>query len=177
MKPAPTILIIDDDADDRAAVRALLEDMGAGVVEAASGRAGLAAARLARPDLIILDLMLENLTTGYSLVQALKHSRDFKDLAHVPILMVSSVETSPGELFRWVGATRWIEPDAYLSKPIDVRMFMQRVRELLDRASPGAAARGEPAPAPAGPDHGSTSKQGALRKGEHHERQDEHPDR
>lgn len=147
METRATILIIDDDPDDRAAARALLVESGYRVVEAQSGREGLALAREAHPDLIIVDLMLENLSTGYSVTQALKHSSSYRELAHIPILMVSSVEQSPAELFQWVGDTRWIEPDAYMTKPIDVRSFVRRVDELLAaaRADRGAAARrGEP---------------------------------
>lgn len=137
MQPGATILIIDDDPDDRAAARALLEDLGYRVIEADGGRAGLAAARAEHPDLIVLDLMLENVSTGYSVIQAIKHSQSYRDLAHIPILMVSSVEEDPATLFGWLGDTRWIEPDAYLRKPIDLRTFTGRVRELLERGRVG----------------------------------------
>jgi len=125
------ILIIDDDADYRESARALLESAGYEVLEAASGREGLATARTQVPDLIIVDVMMESLSEGYSVVQALKFSREYRDLANVPILMVSSVEADPATLFGWIGDTSWITPDDYLIKPLDVAKFLERVRTLL----------------------------------------------
>ena len=138
MDAAKTVLLIDD--DDRASTRAVLGRLGLRVIEADSGQEGLRLAQGVRPDLIVLDLMLEDRSTGYSLTQALKHTATYKDLAHVPILMVSSVELSPKELFGWLGDTRWIEPDAYLRKPIDVPVFERRVRELLSGRRPDRVA-------------------------------------
>lgn len=130
--PEPAkILIMDDDEDYRASTRALLEAEGHTVTEADSGQEGLRAAREHRPDLIIVDIMMENLSTGYSIVQALKFSREYRELAQVPILMISSVEEDPETMFGWIGDTKWITPDAYLTKPLDIPKFLERVRELL----------------------------------------------
>ena len=131
MPDKPRVLIIDDDADYRESTRALLESAGYEVSEAASGREGLALAQTHLPNLIIVDIMMESLSEGYSVVQALKFSRDYRHLANVPILMVSSVQVDPATLFGWIGDTSWITPDDYLTKPLDVAKFLTRVRELL----------------------------------------------
>ena len=130
--PGPArILIIDDDEDYRASTRALLEGDGYEVREACNGREGLALVREYRPNLIVLDVMMETLGEGYSVNQALKFVPEYRDLGPLPVLMVSSVEMDPAGLFGWIGDTSRITPDAYMTKPLDIPKFLARVRELL----------------------------------------------
>jgi CheY-like chemotaxis protein len=125
------ILIIDDDEDYRASTRALLEGDGYEVREACNGREGLALVREYRPNLVVLDVMMETLGEGYSVNQALKFVPEYRDLGPLPVLMVSSVEMDPAGLFGWIGDTSRITPDAYMTKPLDIPKFLARVRELL----------------------------------------------
>jgi two-component system KDP operon response regulator KdpE len=127
------ILIIDDDADYRASTRALLEGEGYEVIEAESGAQGLAAARADRPSLIVLDVMMDYLSEGYSVHQALKRSEEYRELRDVPIIMASSVEVDPASLFGWVGNTSAITPDAYMTKPLDIPKFLECIRVLLEK--------------------------------------------
>ncbi len=132
--PAPAkILIIDDDEDYRASTRALLEGEGYEVAEACNGPDGLAAARRDRPDLIVLDVMMDSLNEGYSVNQALKQLPEYRDVGEIPVLMASSVEMDPAGLYGWIGDTSPITPDAYMTKPLDISAFLARVRELLNR--------------------------------------------
>lgn len=133
MSGKATILIIDDDDDYRTSTRALLEGEGYEVVEAASGSEGLAAARAQRPDLIVLDVMMDYLSEGYSINQALKTSGEFRHLRDVPVIMASSVEVDPASLFGWIGDTSAITPDEYMTKPLDIPKFLERVRSLLEK--------------------------------------------
>lgn len=131
MSSKAKILIIDDDDDYRASTRALLEGEGYEVIEATSGPEGLTAASAQRPDLIVLDVMMEYLSEGYSINQALRSSAEYRELRDVPIIMASSVEVDPASLFGWIGDTSAITPDAYLTKPLDIPQFLERVRSLL----------------------------------------------
>jgi CheY-like chemotaxis protein len=126
------ILIIDDEDDYRASTRALLEGEGYDVVEAATGAEGLQVARDQRPDLIVLDVMMEYQAAGYSINQALKASEEYRDLRDTPIIMVSSVEADPTTLFGWIGDTSPITPDMYMTKPLDLAEFLRRIRSLLE---------------------------------------------
>ena len=134
--PEPArILIIDDDEDYRASTRALLEGEGYEVLEACNGRDGLAATREHRPDLIVLDVIMDSQDEGYSVTQAIKFVPEYRDLGPIPILMASSVEMDPASLFGWMGDTSWITPDVYMTKPLDIPKFLARVRELLKQKS------------------------------------------
>jgi CheY-like chemotaxis protein len=65
------ILVVDDDADVRAAVRAILEDAGHEVVEAVDGAAGLRAYRDARFELVLCDLFMPDVD-GIELIRTLR---------------------------------------------------------------------------------------------------------
>jgi two-component system OmpR family response regulator len=133
MADKPKILIIDDDADYRASTRALLEGEGYEVEEADSGSTGVDAVRAARPDLIVLDIMMESPVEGYTVVQALKFHDEYQEVSQIPVVMVSSVQEDPASLFPMAGDVPMITPDAYFTKPLDVPKFLECVRGMLDR--------------------------------------------
>jgi DNA-binding response OmpR family regulator len=124
------ILIVDDDADYRTSVRAILESEGYAVIAAASGKEGLSAARVEKPDLIILDVMMEHEWAGYEINQAVKYGAD-DAVKSIPILMVSSIPTDPATLFYRATEAGMVTPDGYLTKPIDIPEFLARVRSFV----------------------------------------------
>jgi CheY-like chemotaxis protein len=133
MAARKTVLMIDDDRDFRASVRALLESEGYDVVEAASGREGLERLARSRPDLILLDVMMETLEEGYGVNEAVKFDERFAELREVPIIMVSSVRETPDERFPMAGELGMIRPDRYVTKPLDVQGFLEMVAKALGR--------------------------------------------
>jgi DNA-binding response OmpR family regulator len=80
------ILYIDDDQDYLDAVRAILESHGYAMAEARSAREGLKVFRETGPDLVIVDLMMEEIDAGASFVKELRSIG-----GDVPIYMLSSV--------------------------------------------------------------------------------------
>lgn len=86
-------LTIDDDPASRLAIAAALESLGLEVRQAEGGREGLAAARLAVPDVVVLDLAMPDMD-GFQVLEALR--RD-KRLAQVPVLIVTARDISAAE--------------------------------------------------------------------------------
>lgn len=127
-----TILVIDDDTDFTTAIRSILEREGYAVVEADSGAEGLRQLRECHPDLVILDVMMESPTEGYSVNEAIKHSGAFDDV-QTPIIMVSSVQESPDERFPRAPEVDMIRPDRYLTKPLDIPQFLAMVQKVVGR--------------------------------------------
>ncbi|MCL4221247.1 MAG: response regulator [Phycisphaerales bacterium] len=80
------ILYVDDDPDYRYAMRQLLEANGMTMIEAADGEEGLRAYRDHRPDLILLDLMMEEIDAGVNLLRELR-----ADGNKAPVYLISSV--------------------------------------------------------------------------------------
>jgi DNA-binding response OmpR family regulator len=80
------VLVVDDDPDVRDSVRLILDKHGYVTVTAASGEEGLRQYKATRPDLVIVDLMMEEVDAGTSLV------KDLRLLGNTaPVYMLSSV--------------------------------------------------------------------------------------
>lgn len=82
----PLILYVDDDPDYREAMRAIIESAGYAMAEAETGEQGLEVYRKQRPDLVIVDLMMEEVDSGTSFVKELRLLGN-----EAPIYMLSSV--------------------------------------------------------------------------------------
>ncbi len=68
---------------------------GYDVVEADSGKQGLVKIREDKPDIILLDMMIETMDEGYLLNQVLKFQKQYEEYKNVPVLMVSSIQEDP----------------------------------------------------------------------------------
>lgn len=115
------VLIVDDDADIRAALRAVLESAGYAVEEAANGEDGLLAAQRCRPDVILSDLMMEEVNSGAEMALSLREQG-----CDCPVLLLSSA----GE-----PVSRNINPADYglqgvLQKPVPPAVLLETLRRL-----------------------------------------------
>jgi two-component system nitrogen regulation response regulator NtrX len=106
----PVILYVDDDPDYREMVRAILESDGYGMVEAETGEEGVQVFRDHAPDLVIVDLMMEEVDSGTRFVKELRLLGDT-----VPIYMLSSV----GENLSQTVDTSALGLAGVFQKPID----------------------------------------------------------
>jgi DNA-binding response OmpR family regulator len=129
-----TVLLVEDDPSLRLVTRLACESAGLVVQEAATGSAALAAAHAARPDVVLLDLMLPDLD-GFDVCRALR-ARD----AALPIIML----TARGEETDKVVGLE-LGADDYLTKPFSTRELLARIRAQLRKAH----LIGAPAPASA----------------------------
>jgi len=130
MAASATILLIDDDQDFRASVRAALEARGYQVLEAESGDLGLKMLVEHRPQVVVLDIMMTSAAEGYGVTQAIRWQEAYRDYRNVPIIMVSSIEETPDERFSMAGEVDMIRPDQYLTKPLDIPRFLEVVKAV-----------------------------------------------
>jgi two-component system phosphate regulon response regulator PhoB len=121
------ILVIEDEKDILSMVRLRLESRGFNVFTAESGELALQWMAEHKPDLILLDLMLP----GISGLEVLKQIRTDRNLAPIPILIVSALGEENDVV---VGLERGA--DDYLSKPFNMSVLMARVNALLRRFKP-----------------------------------------
>jgi CheY-like chemotaxis protein len=127
------ILIIDDDDDFRASVRPVLEAAGYIVFEGRSGHEGLAQLVEHDPDAIMLDIMMETGEEGYGVNQAIKFQDQYRKYRNTPIIMVSSIHETPEERFPRASEVGMIQPDVYLTKPLDIDRMLSVVKRALER--------------------------------------------
>jgi CheY-like chemotaxis protein len=138
MNAKKRVLVIDDDGDFRAAVSAMLQAEGYEVAEASSGRDGLEQLPAVAPDVVVLDVMMEDAFAGYGVNQAIRFQPGFELFQDTPIVMVSSVQEAPDQRFlKAAGEAGMVTPDCYLTKPLDVTSFLQTVRHLAERSTRG----------------------------------------
>ncbi len=125
------ILIIDDDPDIVEAMRVVLESKGYWVINAESGEEGLNKARAHKPDLIILDIMMETADKGFDVARELRKDDLFKN---VPILMLTALKEKMGLDFKKeAGDSVWLPVEAYLEKPLKPEELISKVEHLLHR--------------------------------------------
>ncbi len=121
------ITVIEDEADLREVLRYNLKQAGYGVELAAGGKEGLAAIEKKKPDLVLLDLMLPDIS-GAEVCRALKKSPETQE---IPVVMV----TARGEeIDRVVGFE--LGADDYVVKPFSVRELLLRISAILRRKAP-----------------------------------------
>ena len=124
-KSAPsTALIIDDEIQIRRLLRASLESVGYRVLEADQGQLGISETALRRPDVVILDLGLPDLSG----LVVLKRIREW---SRVPVL-VASVRDDPEDKVAALDAGA----DDYVTKPFDSTELLARLRAIQRRADP-----------------------------------------
>jgi signal transduction histidine kinase len=123
------VLIVDDKADNRYMLRALLQGHGYVVDEAGHGAEALVRARQAPPALIITDLLMP-VMDGYSL---LKNWKADEQLKRIPFVVYTATYTDPKDerLALDLGA------DAFIVKPAEPEPFMARILEVLARKECG----------------------------------------
>ncbi len=127
-----TILIVDDDVDFRDSVTVVLEAQGYRVSAAGTAKEALASISASKPDLVVLDIMMECDSAGYEVNQAIKFREEFQLARNVPILMVSSIPLEPSARFERAAEVKMITPDCYMVKPLNFNLFLERVRSLME---------------------------------------------
>ncbi len=119
-----TILLAEDEDDQRAIVTACLESAGYTAISVNSGDLVIPAARAHQPDLILLDVAMPRLD-GYSACRLLKADADVAD---IPVIFMT---TGANVDDRLTGLT--LGADEFLAKPVDMRELILRIRLLLNR--------------------------------------------
>jgi two-component system KDP operon response regulator KdpE len=130
--PGPVIIVVEDEPDIRRFLRASLLSNGYRLVEAATGREGLAAAETRQPDLIILDLGLPDM-------DGLEVIRRLREWTVVPVIVLSA----KGQETTKVAALD-AGADDYIAKPFGVSELLARMRVSLRHAA--RSSQGEPTP-------------------------------
>jgi len=122
------ILIVDDDRDVFESMKIVLEAEGFAVEWATNGAEALEKARASRPDLMILDVMMNSDDEGFQVSYTMRQDRE---LANIPILMVTSVGARTGFSFDRKKDEDFLPVNEFLEKPVDPKVLVDKVRENL----------------------------------------------
>jgi CheY-like chemotaxis protein len=120
------ILIIDDDPDFVRATGIILKSAGYDVIEAFSGKEGLKKSKSDKPDLYIIDLMMETYSEGASVIKTLNEDDETKDK---PRIMITSVDLKgPWNAYP---QDEWLAFNCLLQKPVSPEELIKCVDDAL----------------------------------------------
>ncbi len=122
---APRILIIEDEPDMLLGLEHNLAYEGYTVRTAATGRAGLTAWQEERPDMVLLDVMLPEMS-GFEVLRAIR-----QESADVPVILITAKGLEADKV-RGFG----LGADDYVTKPFSIRELLARISAVLRRVQP-----------------------------------------
>ncbi|MEO0096206.1 MAG: response regulator [candidate division WOR-3 bacterium] len=131
------ILFIDDDKDFVEANKIILTNAGYEVITANDGKTGMQKAMSEKPDLIILDVILPDIN-GFSVCRELKENAD---LQNIPVILFTAIGTKTGGYPENIGKQH--KADAYIEKPANPNLLLEKVNFLLTTATPKPKTEGE----------------------------------
>jgi DNA-binding response OmpR family regulator len=128
------ILVIDDDPDFVDAVTPILQSALYDVISAANPTEGKEKILKEKPDLILLDIMMDSLFDGFSLCHSIKTGKEFKDVKDTPIIFVSAVKEMTGSRFQFKAEEQGlVGPDDYIDKPVKPDDLIARIERLMQK--------------------------------------------
>jgi CheY-like chemotaxis protein len=127
------ILIVDDDPDIRLACRLCLNQAGYMTAEAGNGAEALEKVKTEKPDLLILDVMMDSTTDGFQVALKLHNpdpDSEYAETGRIPILMLTAIHTTTP--VRFSPDADYLPVDLFVEKPIQPDVLVQRVKSLLE---------------------------------------------
>ncbi|MBN1559998.1 response regulator [candidate division KSB1 bacterium] len=129
---AKRILLIDDDPDFIEINKTILQSGGYETDTASSSAEAMTKIGANDYDLVIIDLMMEELDSGFTLAYGIRDSARTRDW---PILMLTSVQEKTGFSFDLATDQSWMKVDDFAAKPLRAAELLQRVERLLNRSN------------------------------------------
>lgn len=131
------ILFIDDDKDFTEANKIILDNAGYEVVTADDGKTGMQKILIEKPDLIILDVILPDIN-GFSLCREIKED---PNLQNIPVILFTAISAKPHAYPENIAIQH--KADAYIEKPANPQILLEKVNFLLTTAVPKPKIEGE----------------------------------
>jgi len=120
------VLLVDDDVDLVEVNKTLLEAKSHEVVSAHNSQDGREKAKAEKPDVIVLDVMMEKKTAGFDLARELRSDEDTKN---IPIIMLTAVNQEVP--WRFGPDEIWLPVDEFIEKPVDPDKLLAAVEKAL----------------------------------------------
>jgi len=128
MENTSKIIIIDDNADFRFTMETFLQRNGYETLTAEDGQSGINMIEKEHPDLILLDVMMESLYSGFDVCKSVQSNPDLKDIPIIGISgMGAELGVSPGKF----GDDDYFRVDDFFEKPVEKEWLLSRIKELL----------------------------------------------
>jgi DNA-binding response OmpR family regulator len=119
------IVLVDDDPDIQESVRMVLENAGYEFMGAMNAENGMMLIEEGNPDLVILDVMMEQPDDGFFMAQELRSKG-----VRIPIIMLTSISSVTG--MKYTRDNEMIQVDEFVEKPIAPAYLLGKIRNLLE---------------------------------------------
>ncbi len=127
------ILLVDDDPDIIKALKIILENQKYNVITANNKADGFKKAKEEKPDIAILDVMMDSMHDGFELSRELREDPEFKNL---PIILLTAIDSQTGVNFKSAfGNTDMLPINAYIEKPVSPHNLLTEIKTLLSKKS------------------------------------------
>jgi CheY-like chemotaxis protein len=129
------VLVVDDDVSFIESIRDLLDAYGYVVLSAQDGASGIEVAKVERPDVMILDVMMKTDTEGLDVARRV---RDIPELAGMGVVLVTGVTKAlhlPRDL---APDEHWLPVDRVLEKPVSPDMLIRELERVLQKRRGGS---------------------------------------
>jgi len=128
------ILVVDDDPDFREAMTAILSSASYEVLTAGDAAEGKLKILDERPDLILLDIMMDSLFDGFSLCDAIRTSKEFEAVRNTPVIFISAIRQVSGPRFGYIGGGQESAAiEDYIDKPVKAADLLSRIEHFLSK--------------------------------------------
>jgi CheY-like chemotaxis protein len=129
------ILVVDDDRDLTASLAQVLRAHGYDVAAAHSGAEGLKALLAERPDLVVLDVMMETDTAGFEAADAVRSRREtskYKAFRDIPIVILTAIDQVTNSRFSMDQSDSFLPGrNEFLTKPVDLDELLAKIARAL----------------------------------------------
>ena len=122
------IVIVDDDEVIGKYLKKFLENNGYTTNIADDGKKGIDLIKKEKPDLILLDVMMETLYSGFEVYRKLKLDSDLKT---IPIIGISGMSDEIDVRFDPARDAEYFSPDEFLEKPVDKELLLKKIDKLI----------------------------------------------
>lgn len=129
MGNAPSkIVIVDDNTDYLFTMKTFLSRNGFEVETAPDGQTGIELIKKERPDLILLDVMMETTFSGFEVCRQIRNDSELKS---IPIIGITGMEDELGLKFDKYDDEDYFSPDAFFDKPVDKDALLEKIKDLI----------------------------------------------
>ena len=119
----PNILVVDDDTDFVETTRAVLESNGYQARSASGGKEALAMMREEKPDLVLLDMMMDHAFDGWCVSEAMFNDQD---LIKIPIIIITGIAQTPhGGQFP---TDQYLHTRDWIDKPVRYDALLEKIK-------------------------------------------------
>ena len=131
MEKGLKIVLVDDNTDYLFTMETFLNRNGFEVKTSDDAKKGLEMVRSECPAVILLDVMMETLFSGFELCKQLRMDDDLKD---IPIIGISAMGDELDINYSQWPDYEYFRPDTFLEKPVDKQRLLQLIPEVIQKA-------------------------------------------